>query len=371
MMFFERRLKASGCHDRNLLRQARCLHAALVGSVFDVPSCDPPRRQWSISFDGTPVVYSVKFRGNNERPGIRLVVEPGGVGTTVAEQIDWSLLAANRILETMGWSGAAPDVNAINACIFPRDARATAEWWGGIWLGMALEEGNVNLRMYLNLRHGDARERWQRFANIVAHFGDSSIEAPFRDLLARLDARGLPVGLCCVIDGRVRGFRMYFVLQQPSVDAILAACPPNLCRHQACGHETKIADFCAAFTSEFGSFARQSVTLGYDFVIEPEGRIRPAIERFKTEISCQFMRAERAIRVGPWFSQQLKGAGLDAAEFTVIERDFQDCFPDFSFQYVTLGISETTAHLTAYCQPNFDERWCLDSHSVGAQEDRT
>jgi hypothetical protein len=324
--------------------EVQLLHSHLLRSTFDVPPLDVQRRRASISLDGTPIVYSLKLLRQDSAPAFRMLVEPGGLGVTVPEQIDYSLRTIDTILHKLGWESSIEDLNAIITRVFPPDASAVLHWWGGMWLGMAFSTDHLELRLYLNLRHEEATARWQRLANVLGWFGDLSLEVPLQALIQRVAPHAIPVGLGVVVSKRVCGFRIYVGMHTPSLDTILIAGPERLA-----GAAQDITFFCNSFTKTFGPFARQSVTLGYDFLLEETGILRPLITRTKIDVSCEFLSASD---VFPWFDYLLSKWDFDVKQSSAFFKDLQICFGGAQIEYVSLGCREGIDHITVYAKPD-------------------
>src|SRR5688572_19366562 len=92
--------------------QSDRLWHSLLQPTFNIPPVTTPLRAASICMDGTPVVFSVKLTHEQEAPAFRVLVEPGGTGITVPQQVSCSLKAADELLQIMGWQQAAEQVNS-------------------------------------------------------------------------------------------------------------------------------------------------------------------------------------------------------------------------------------------------------------------
>lgn len=342
--FFWRRV--GGDAAAHLCPLGRLLQRELAQAIVPVPGSTVARRRPSMCHDGTPVVYSLKLGGANAPP-YRILVEPGGLGITVAEQIAFSLQVTDRILGLLSWRDAASALNAVTTRVFPPQASAVNSWWGGIWLGAAIGPGVAELRLYLNLRHGDAAHRWQRVADVVARFGDASLERPLRAWMRRTHAHAIPVGLGIVVSGgRLRGIRVYVGLHKPAAESLLAAVAPTSPRA-----EQELTAVCRGFNERFGGFAPQSVTVGYDFLLDEAGVLQPAIARTKVDLCCQLIAPSRRAALDPWIRGLLadRGQALDS-----FQADLTACFGGFKTEFVSLGFRPDLDHVTVYCRPAND-----------------
>ncbi len=168
----------------------------IAGSIVPLGDKTTWNRRPSITDDGTPVVLSWKaYRGGNNT--VRVLAESGSLRMTVAEQIAYSLTKLDNVLGLLGWRNAASQINSITGHVFPADSSETLAWRGGIWLGaeVNLDSSDAELRFYLNLRHGEADERWRKLLCIISSFSSVTIN-PFLcdwERAARLYA--IPIGV--------------------------------------------------------------------------------------------------------------------------------------------------------------------------------
>jgi hypothetical protein len=342
--FFQRRVPMRR-EKHGFYQQGRLLHSALLRATFDTPTVDVPRRRVSISLDGTPLVYSLKMTRKSQYPDFRMLVEPGGLGITVPQQIDGSLRTVDLLLGSLGWEKAVEPLNAVITRVFPDDPGVVSHWWGGMWLGMSLSVDRVELRLYFNLRHGEALARWQRAADVLTWFSDTTLTTPLKTLIEQVSPHAIPVGLGVVVSDSVRGFRIYTGMHKAGYDSILASCPNNLI-----GSGDALETFCTAFTRAFGPFAPQSVTLGYDFQIGKDGHLRPNVTRAKVDVCC-----ESSGKPGPLvvslLNEFLETYGVDPDQFRVFAKDLEACFGTSNIQYISLGFNDGLDHLTTYVKP--------------------
>jgi len=324
------------------------IYQALTSATFDVRFPEPPRREQSICYGEIPVTYSLKYGKAAAPPSFRMVLEPGGIGINVASQIDWSLRTLDGILSKMGWLRAADTLNRITPIIHPKDAEDTRDWHGGMWLGMdASNEEALSLKVYMNLRHGSAQERWQRVANVVSKLGSPDIEPVVRRTISDTQGRGIPVGIGFHLGHKgLTGIRLYVCLFQPASDVVALLCDSFFPSASA-----DVKDYCNQFEREHGEFKDQSVTLGYDFATSEKGRLTSRPVRFKAELACFGLTAQQHERLPNWFEQQLKNFSMSHDEFTADLNKIRSVFSSYIPQYVTLGVKDTVCHLTFYLEP--------------------
>lgn len=343
--FFQRR--AGSNYGEGDSFEAGCLlHTALLNATCNTRADDIQRRRASMCLDGTPVVYSVKLKRKAEPLAFRMLVEPGGLDITVPEQIDLSLRTVDTLLHTLGWESAVEDLNAVIARVFPTDVSRLSHWWGGIWLGMDLSPQRVEMRLYLNLRHGEALARWQRVADVLAWFGNELLGALLKSLIERVSPHAIPVGLGVVVSGRIRALRIYAGMHDPKLETILAACPDLIP-----SGEQDISMLCSSFMRAFGPFARQSVTLGYDFILDDDGLLIPTITRTKIDVSCQFLAGSDG-PVSPLLEDLLRVWQMDPEPFSIFLNDMRDFFKGATVEYLSFGFDRELDHVTVYAKPD-------------------
>jgi hypothetical protein len=349
--FFHSRVMSADVNPR-ARAQGVVLHDALIRAISNVASEDIQRRRASICLDETPVVYSLKLGRevySDRLPGFRMLVEPGGLGITVPQQINTALGIVDELLQRLGWQAAAEDINAVVTRVFPRDSASVSHWWGGIWLGMALTHDRAELRIYLNLRHGEALQRWQRIADVLAWFGDESLTLPLESLIARVCAHAIPVGLGVIVSEALRGFRIYTGMYEPTVEAIHYA-RGTASQNELIDLKSDIAIFCNAFTTAFGPLARQSVTMGYDFVLQ-DGLLVPEVTRTKADICCHFVPRDRAHLLESLLEDRLRAGDGNPVPLKSFLRDLQSSFGGATTEFIGMGLGERAEAINIYVKP--------------------
>ena len=288
-----------------LFENALLVHSILLNATFKTSHTKTHLRRPSIYYDGTPVVYSLKQSKNSDRQEFRMFVDPGGLGIDISNQIDLSIYTLDAILSVLCWKKPIVNLNNIFQAIIPLNAQEVAQWKSGIWLGMSLSRKGINLRTYINLRHGDAKERWQRIANVLSDFADNSFESSFEALIKRVSPNAIPVGLGVSISNKIKGFRLYFGMYQPNYKSIIETFPNEI--------EKKDLDlllFCNSLTKEFGSFPPQSITLGIDFFLNEYGLIDSKLHRIKIDTSCHFIPSNATSALETEFANSIKVLGI-------------------------------------------------------------
>jgi hypothetical protein len=344
---FFRRQTDSVYGEGDLFEKGRLLHTALLRAIVDTCPADIQRRRASMCLDGTPVVYSLKLKQAPEPSAFRMLVEPGGLSITVPEQIDLSLRTVDGLLHALGWESTVADLNAVIARVFPKEINALSHWWGGIWLGMDLSPNGIELRLYLNLRHGEALARWQRVADVLAWFSDESLAAPLKSLIEQVSVHAIPVGLGVVVSNRIRACRIYAGMYEPKLEAILAASPEL--RADGAG---EVSLFCNSFLKAFGPFTRQSVTLGYDFIFDTDGLLHTNIARTKIDVSCQLLAGGARHLLAPLVKDLLRAWQMDAEPLSIFLKEMRACFHGVSIEYISLGFNRALDHVTVYAKPD-------------------
>lgn len=325
--------------------QSLQLWQSLLQPTFNIPPVTTPLRAASICMDGTPVVFSVKLTHEQEAPAFRVLVEPGGTGISVPQQINCSLKTADELLQIMGWQQAADQVNRIIREVFPSNSTELENWWGGIWLGTSIAANQTELRLYLNLRHGNKLQRWQRVANVLTEFSDDNIGPVLEKLILQTSPDAIPVGLGIVINKTVRGIRLYAGMQDPNENSIMDCIS---------GDASLVRDdihwFCQQINRQFGAFTSQSVTLGYDFHLDKTGMLQPLISRTKIDVACQrFAKAEGFL---PFLHQLVQTFQFDNSHLPSFLTDLRHCFSGCDVEYISLGVDGGIDHLTVYAKPH-------------------
>jgi hypothetical protein len=310
--------------------QSDQLWQSLLQPTFNIPPVTTPLRAASICMDGTPVVFSVKLTHEQEAPAFRVLVEPGGTGITVPQQVSCSLKAADELLQIMGWQQAAEQVNSIIREVFPSNSAELENWWGGIWLGTSIAESHTELRLYLNLRHGNMLQRWQRVVNVLTIFSDESIGPVLEKL---------------ILQSSPHAIRLYGGMQDPNENRIMDCISGN-----ASLVKDEIHWFCQQIEQQFGSFTRQSVTLGYDFHLDKTGILQPLISRTKIDVACQrFAKAEGFL---PFLHQLVQRFQFDNSHLPSFLADLRYSFSGYDVEYISLGVDDGIDHLTVYAKPH-------------------
>lgn len=305
-------------------------------------------------FDGTPIVYSQYLPplerdwDDQERMSFRILVEPGGVGITVAEQVDVALSSADRVIQCLNWRHAIDDLNGVVARVFPRDASVLRHWWGGIWLGLAASPKHLQFRLYMNLRYGSAQARWQRFADVLGFLGDESLGEPLQRLVSMVSPLAIPVGIGVVLsNNRVAGLRLYTGVHDPKYETLRSLLPDidGL-------NGQLVASLYEDFRALAGEFKPQSVTVGYDFHLDSRGIIKPQIARSKLDISCQFLPQEREPALLAMVSCLAKKWRLNTDLLELFVSDLSESFGGYRIEYVSFSLTGETPGITIYAKPD-------------------
>jgi hypothetical protein len=236
----------------------------------------------------------------------------------------------------VGWTDIAPELDAVVGAILPPAAAEARELRGGAWIGLVAGPP-VELRLYLDLRRGGARARWQRVADALGPFVEDRAAAGMLTALARRVApHAVPVGLCAsVAAGALRGLRLYAGLHAPS--------PRSM---SAIGGVP--AEVVAAIGAELGPLAPQEAIAGFDLELDERGALRPRLGRTKLDVAC-LGRAPAAVgRALPRLAARLR---VDDHPLAVLRGDLDACFGGHLVQYVSLSARSGAARMTIYAQP--------------------
>lgn len=315
----------------------------LAGSVMPSGNEVSWKRRPSISDDGTPVVLSWKSGRGRDNP-VRVLVECGTLKMTVAEQIAYSLTRLDNLLGLLGWRSAAAEINSITGRVFPVDSSKTLEWRGGIWLGAEVksDSSEAELRLYLNLRDGEADERWRRLCCLVSAFSSETIDSFLLEWERTASLCAIPVGLGIVVSGGcVKGIRAYLSVENSTVESIESL--TTGIEGKAQGLLELVYD---SFTSRFGKMRKHGVTIGYDFV---SGAQVP--RRIKVDICCHLVTPELAPHLLPWIEELLWEWSLEPARFQDFLRGIHMFWPGSAVQFLSLGFIPELEHATIYVKP--------------------
>lgn len=327
---------------------ARLLQDALAESV-DRPM--PPTawrfRRPSLCHDGTPVVYSIKLRPGAPAAGYRVLVEPGDPRTGVAEQIDLTLALTGRLLAELGWVAARPGVDALVRAALPTHRDDRDRLWGGLWLGAAVGEraDRPELRLYVNLRHGEPVARWQRVADILAPHADPRLERPVSAWITRSAPAAVPVGLALAVrEGSLAALRVYLGHHRPTLDSLAAvALVPR--------RSPALNRWLRGFEERFGALPPQAATSGHDFVFR-DGRLQE-LGRAKIDLCCQLLGAAERPRLDRWL-RGLPSALLGSGDALLgrFREDLREVFGGSTTEFLSAGFSGGALdHLTVYERP--------------------
>jgi hypothetical protein len=344
--------RRAGCDDRISSTEA-WLHEQLLDAAFDDTAQTICRRRLAISAAGVPVVYSHKCSPRS-RASFRMLAEPGGTGVTVAEQVQLSRALINRVIDHLGWEDARVPANAILDVLLPPEPSFYTAWHGGIGLGLEVGDRGPELRVYVNVRHGDLRVRWQRLVDAVGEIADERAEPALREIVDIASPRAVPAGLALAIDGRgVTALRLYCGMTDASAGGVTAALP----RLHA-GAAPSITQFLRSYAECFGDPIGQDVTVAYDFVVL-DGLLSPTASRYKADVFCEPVSGRHGDRLMAWLEAQLatRGLGGGVSELHRFLNDVEDAFGAFTLQYVSLGCSDRGDEVTVYCIPGDPTRW--------------
>ena len=320
----------------------------LAGSVLASGEPTSWARRPAITDDGTPIVLSWKADREHDQH-IRVLAESGTLAMTVAEQIAYSLARLDRLLGALNWRSASQAINTITAQALPANASVTQGWRGGIWLGadVKADSSDTELRMYLNLRSGEAVDRWRRLQIIVSTFASESIHEWLSSWVEVTSTHALPVGLGVVVsDGAVKGIRAYLSVESPSFDSIHRLTPGLMSEAYATQRRA-----CDTFKSRCGAMHTHGVTVGYDFV---PGATQP--RRVKVDICCHTLPLELAPSLQLWIDELLQELRYEPFEFQEFLRTIQAFWKGSTVQFVSLGFDAKDEHLTVYVKPNASTR---------------
>lgn len=326
------------------------LTTALLDTITHVPPEHPAKRRPSMYPDGTKITLSHKLNRDADpsvtAEPVRLLVEPGGTGFGLPEQIDFSLSQADHLLGILSCRPCADIISHMARMVFPTDPAALNDWWGGIWLGGEVTQTSANLRIYFDLRSGPVAQRWQRVADAIAPLAKSDYEPVFLSLADHLSEQGArPAGIAIQISkGRVDGLRLYAALPDPTPEVAARASP--LADVDAGDIARTITDYC----SHFGALPTTGLTLAVDLPCGSDSTLRgPA--RYKVDLGCATVDETRRPALDRWVGTHLTAAG--AASFTDYRAALDRSFGGSVLQYLSFGYRlGGSRELTSYFIPN-------------------
>lgn len=315
----------------------------LTESVLPSGKNQTKNRRPSISDDGTPFVFSWKAHHVLEK-SLRVLVEPGTLKMTIAEQIAYSLTKLDRLLGLLDWRTAANEINILTGQVFPENSSETVGWRGGIWLGVDIKPkvSEVELRIYLNLRHGEPEERWQRLHRLLYRFSSPKIDPFLLDWENRLSPLAVPVGLGIVVaNGNVKGVRTYLSIANPTIETIR-----NSIMYIQEKNWEPLYKVYNDYISRFGRISQHGITVGYDFV--PEAR-KPG--RIKVDICCHLISHEQKHLLEPWIEQLLTQWLFKPSLFQYFRQNIHRFWNESTIQFLSLGFCHKLEHMTIYVLP--------------------
>lgn len=326
--------------------QARSVYRRLIDSTGHPRGAGIPRRRPALTLDGTPVVFSIDITGGEQHCVPRVLVEPGALTLCVSEQLVWSRTVLDDLCLSLGWGCAEGLVGPTWDRVIPASSELANSLWGGALLGAAPAGHESEVRVYLNLRHGDVRSRWQRVADALCVHADESLVDPFRRLVERTGRRGTPVGLGCVLrSGRLSGLRCYAGLAEPASETIIDACalavdPPR----------DELEFLCGTFHESFGAFRSQAVTVSHDFRLDAAGLLRAEPVRYKIDVSCQLLAADRG-HVLAWLDRLVGAWDLQPEPLEQLVDRLDEFFGGAAVDYVSVSFVPEAAKATVYLKP--------------------
>lgn len=363
----------------------RAVHEALIAStgvrVDDRLHGESSTRRPSLCHDGTPIVYSHELArldpGIATAPRFRMLVEPGDLSLDVPLQVDCSLHVLDSIGAALGWRiGAIARSILVEA--LPADPAAARALWGGVWLGMGAssteardggddDDGSggagdrddiddVELRMYVNLRHGDTESRWARARAMARVGGVRDGDALLDELSALIGDCGVPVGVgVAFVRGHLPVLRLYVGVEEPT-SGVLMAMTPEAHRRAA----APCIDCVAEMESLAGGFRRQGVTIGYDLRtgdVRPASgsnsgaRIEPGIARVKYDVSLQTIACHRRDEVARAFAAWANAHGLDGEGGAAFVEGLAQVFGGAAIEFISLAARPSGVGATIYVRP--------------------
>jgi hypothetical protein len=317
-----------------------------------------PRRRLAITNVGVPIVYSHKSTQDHERaPPFRMLVEPGGTGRTVTEQIGFASDVLRDVLGHLEWQPAGEHVEAVLGKLLPHHPGAFKDWRAGFGFGIEISDTDVELRIYCNLWHGALIGRWRRLIAALAEFSDGRRSGSARGVLLKAIPRAHPVGVgLAVSDGHVRGMRLYFGLAKADARSAIDAAPDGFTRSAPA-----IRALIETYGERFGHLERSDITLAYDFIVQG-GKLELGPTRFKVDLYCEPASRAARLEVLKWIEERIRAEGLDPSSLQRFVSELDAAFSGTIIQYVSLGCTHRAEDIAVYCIPG---RWPMPDDQSG------
>jgi hypothetical protein len=176
--------------------------ALFTRESLDQPVSPPFGGLSRINASGLPFQWLIRCAANGA--GFGFLCEAGRPGTAPEERFELSM---RRLLD---WDARATWFADIAAIVMPGPSEAwPAHWRSAMWMGAGPSPGGVQVKPYLNLNRGPARDRWLRVGYVLQQLGRLRSLERLCALSGRASAGSWPVGLAvdvlpCGLPGRVK-----------------------------------------------------------------------------------------------------------------------------------------------------------------------
>jgi len=166
---------------------------ALTGEALDRPANPPFPGLSFINADGLP--FQWVFRFSRAQSGFGFVCESGKPGDSPQQRLEYSLERFNMACDIAGVTRPSWFRDVTAAIMPPGNESLPAHWRSAMWMGVAASRTGIQLKPYLNLNRGTARERWMRAGWTLKHLGRLESLERLCAVSHRVSADSWPVGL--------------------------------------------------------------------------------------------------------------------------------------------------------------------------------
>lgn len=324
------------------------MYDKLICAALNVPN-SPIVRRPSMAHDGTPLTLSTSITENTDSHLLlRLLVEPGGQAISVSKQLELTLSLMDDLFSDCCWSVASRQLTSICQAVLPADRDTANDWWGGAWLGLTVHPtGSFQLRLYLNMRWGSLQDRWQRVMDAICLFADSALTPALTELVKCSEKGAVPVGLGLAFSrGELVAMRLYVGVEDPA-----QYCFSSFLHSDMFFMRDEVVHYCKSVCDYLGELPRQSLTIGYDFVLQ-SGIVDAGIARCKFDVSCQWIGRDDRVTIKQFSCDLAHSYGLASNSLSKFYDDIDNCFGGGLIEFLSLSVLSQSLGMSAYCKPD-------------------
>ncbi len=179
--------------QRHALARAHELLCAQSGAY---PAGGRPPRRSALNADGTPVQLSLTL--GTDAPSVQVLSDVGAPELVGRQRVDAAQACLQELAGLLGAErGLARIAPLLERAAPANDPRLLAEHFGALWIGIGFApRRSPTLKVYVNARWGDERERWGRLEELAEGLGVREQWRDARELLrGELEPLGLALGV--------------------------------------------------------------------------------------------------------------------------------------------------------------------------------